>query len=120
MGDLSAIMCKDNGDIHVLKNIHDTSAEGTFCDERGNAIKPLTVVDYNPQMYYVHKGDRMANSYSIAHGSRQRNCASTCMNKTFLTHPCEEHGGTCWTRAVSTGTIRETTKYCRQCWQTEH
>jgi hypothetical protein len=66
MDDISAIMCMDNGDIPVLKNIHDTPKEGNFCDERGNAIKPLTVVDYKPHTYYAYKGDRTASSYSIS------------------------------------------------------
>jgi len=51
----------------MLKNIHDTPVDGNLCDEIGNAIKPLTVVDYNPHMCCVYKGHRMANSYSISH-----------------------------------------------------
>jgi len=48
-----------------LTNIHDPPAEGNFCNNNGKAIKPQIVADYNHQMGYVDKGDRMANSYSI-------------------------------------------------------
>jgi hypothetical protein len=47
----------------VLKNIHDTPAEGNFCDESGNALKPAIVDDYNRHMGYVNESDRMANSH---------------------------------------------------------
>jgi hypothetical protein len=50
----------------MLTNIYSASAEGIFCNERGKAIKPQIVMDYNHHMGYVDKGDRMANSYSIS------------------------------------------------------
>jgi hypothetical protein len=52
--------------MYILTNIHDPPAEGNFCDESGNALKPAIVADYNRHMGYVDKGDRMANSYSIS------------------------------------------------------
>jgi hypothetical protein len=46
--------------------MHCPPAEGNFCDEHGNAIKPAIVADYNAHMGYVDKADRTANSYSIS------------------------------------------------------
>ena len=40
----------------MLTNIHNAPAEGNFCNERGKAIKPQIVVDYNHHMGYVDKG----------------------------------------------------------------
>jgi hypothetical protein len=39
----------------MLKNMHNPPAEGYFCDEHGNAIKPATIKDYNKHMGYVDK-----------------------------------------------------------------
>ena len=64
-GDLTDILWRDKRDVRVLTNIHDSPAEGNFCDINGKAIKPQIVADYNRHMGYVDKGDRMANSYSI-------------------------------------------------------
>jgi hypothetical protein len=50
----------------MLKNIHDAPVDGNFCDETGNAIKPLNVADYNLHVCCVYKGYRMANSYCIS------------------------------------------------------
>jgi hypothetical protein len=50
----------------MLTDIHNAPAEGNYCNERGKAINPLIVVDYNRHMGYVDKGDRMTNSYSIS------------------------------------------------------
>jgi hypothetical protein len=77
-GDLMAVMWMDKIDVHMFINIHNPSAEGNFCDEKGNTIKPLIVEDYNRHMGYVDKGDRMASNYSIRHGSGRRNCSSKC------------------------------------------
>jgi hypothetical protein len=65
-GDLMAVVWSDKRDIHMLTNIHNSPAEGNFCDENRNAIKSLIVEDYYCHMGYVDKGDRMANSYSIS------------------------------------------------------
>jgi hypothetical protein len=64
-GDLTAIMRRDKHDVNILTNIHDPPAEGNFHGSNGKAIKPQIVADYNCQMDYVDKGDRMANLYSI-------------------------------------------------------
>jgi hypothetical protein len=37
-------------------------AEGNFCDEYGNAVKPAIVQDYNRRVVYVDKSDHMTNS----------------------------------------------------------
>ncbi|PNF30391.1 hypothetical protein B7P43_G13252, partial [Cryptotermes secundus] len=62
---LTALVWKDKRDVYILTNMHCPPAEGSFCDEHGNAIKPATVADYK-HMGYVDKADRMANSYSIS------------------------------------------------------
>jgi hypothetical protein len=65
-GDMTALVWKDKRDVYLLTNMHCPPAEGNFCDEHGNAIKPAIVADYNAHMGYVDKADRMANSYSIS------------------------------------------------------
>jgi hypothetical protein len=50
----------------VFTDIHNPPAKGNFCDEKGNAVKPLAVEDYDHYMGYVDKGDWMANSYSVS------------------------------------------------------
>jgi hypothetical protein len=65
-GDLTAVVWKDKCDIHLLTNRHVSPAEGNFCDESGNALKPVIVGDYNRYVSYIDKSDRMANSYSIS------------------------------------------------------
>jgi hypothetical protein len=50
-----------------MANMHSAPAEGHFCDEHGNAIKPAIAVNYNKNMGYVVKVDRMTNTYSISH-----------------------------------------------------
>jgi hypothetical protein len=64
--DLTAILWRDERDVGMLTNIHNAPAEGNFCNERGKAIKPQTVMDYKHHVGYVDKGDREANSYSIS------------------------------------------------------
>ena len=64
-GELTAILWRDKRDVRILTNIHDPPAEGNFCDNNGNTIKPQIVADYNRHIGYVDKGDRMANTYSI-------------------------------------------------------
>lgn len=58
-----AMVWKDKREVDLTTNIHSPPAEGKFCDEKGNAIMPHIVEDYNCHMGYVDKGDRMANSY---------------------------------------------------------
>ena len=64
--DLTAILWRDKRDVCMLTNIHNTPAEGKFCNGGGKATKLQIVMDYNHHMGYVDKGDRMANSYSIS------------------------------------------------------
>jgi hypothetical protein len=56
---------RDKRDVHVLTNMHHPPANGNFCDEHGNAIKPEIIQNYNRHVSYVDLGDRMTNSYSI-------------------------------------------------------
>jgi len=60
-------MRRDKRDVRILTNIHDPPADGNFCNNKGKAIQPQIVADYNRHMVYVDKGNRMANSYSINH-----------------------------------------------------
>lgn len=46
-GDMTAVVCKDKCDVHMLLNIHDPPAEGNFCEESGNALKPAIMENYN-------------------------------------------------------------------------
>jgi hypothetical protein len=57
---------KDKRDIHMLMNMHHLPAEGNFCDEHGNALKPAIVQDYNKHTGHVDKSDCMMNTYSIS------------------------------------------------------
>jgi len=44
---MTAVVCKDKFDMHMLSNIHDPSADGNFCEENGNALKLAIVENYN-------------------------------------------------------------------------
>jgi hypothetical protein len=46
--------------------MHCSLAEGNFCDEYGNAVKPAVVQDYNRCMGYTDRSDCMTDSYSIS------------------------------------------------------
>jgi hypothetical protein len=63
--DLTAMVWRDKKEVHLLTNMHHPPANGNFCDEHGNAIKPEIIQDYNRHMGYVDLGDRMTHSYSI-------------------------------------------------------
>jgi hypothetical protein len=65
-GDMTAVVWTDKCNIHMLTNMHDPPAEGNFCDESGNTLRPEIVDHYNQHIGYVDKSDRMANSYSIS------------------------------------------------------
>ena len=67
-----AILCREKRGIHVAP------AEGSFINEQGTAMKPLTVAYCNCHRSNVVKGDRMANSYSITH------CTSKCTSTLFF------------------------------------
>jgi len=64
--DLTAILWWDKRDVCMLTNIHNTPAEGNFCNERGKAIKAQIVMDYNHHLGYVDKGDRMNIMFSFS------------------------------------------------------
>jgi hypothetical protein len=42
-GEMKAVVWRGKRDIHRLNNIHNPPAEGNFCNEKENAIKPHTV-----------------------------------------------------------------------------
>jgi hypothetical protein len=65
-GDLTSVVWKGKRNVNKLTNMHRSKAEGNFCDEHGNALKPAIVQNYNRHMGYVDKSDRMTNSYSIS------------------------------------------------------
>jgi hypothetical protein len=66
-GTLRAVRWKDRCDVYILTNMHAPHVEGNFTQESGQAIKPHVVEDNNAYMGFVHKSDRMVNSYGIAH-----------------------------------------------------
>jgi hypothetical protein len=70
-GDLTAVVCRDKRDVCLLTNIHDPPTEGNYRDERGNAIKPAIVADYNRHMGHIDNSDRMANSYTASRRTRK-------------------------------------------------
>jgi hypothetical protein len=41
--------------MNILANIHQPPAEGNFCDDHGNALKPAIVQECNKHMGYVDK-----------------------------------------------------------------
>jgi hypothetical protein len=50
----------------MLTHVHNPLAtEGNFCDENRNDLKPQILRGHNQHMWYVDKGDRMTNSYSV-------------------------------------------------------
>jgi hypothetical protein len=63
---MTALIWKVKQDIHMLMNTHNPPAEDNFCDKHENAIKLVTVEDYNKNMGFVNKVDRITNSYSIS------------------------------------------------------
>jgi hypothetical protein len=70
-GNLTAMIWKDRRYVNMLMNMHHPPAEGNFCDEHGNALKPVIIQDYNQHMVYVDKCERMTNTPSAdRHGSR--------------------------------------------------
>jgi hypothetical protein len=68
-----------------LTNIYNAPAEGNFCDNNGQAIKPQIVVDYNCHIGYVDIREiewQTPILSTIAHGSGQKYSYSI-----FLTWP---------------------------------
>jgi hypothetical protein len=68
-GHLTAILWRDKRDMYMSTNIHNNSTEGNFCDSNRKAIKLQLVVGFSHQRGFVGKGDRIANSCSICHGT---------------------------------------------------
>jgi hypothetical protein len=63
---MTVMIWKDKRNVNMLTNMHHPPAEGNFCDEYGNALKPVIIQDYNEHMGYMDKSDRMTNTYSIS------------------------------------------------------
>jgi hypothetical protein len=63
---MTVMIWKDKRNVNMLTNMHHPPAEGNFCDEHGNALKPVIIQDYNEHMGYMDKSDRMTNTYSIS------------------------------------------------------
>ena len=60
-GDLTTILWRDKHVVRILTSVHDAPAEGNFCDNNEEVIKPQIVADYNRHVGYI-RGDRMTNS----------------------------------------------------------
>jgi len=65
-GTLRAIRWEDRRDVYILLNMHAPPVKGDFTQESGQAIKLRVVEDYNANMGFVDRSDRMVNSYGIA------------------------------------------------------
>jgi hypothetical protein len=65
-GNLTAMNWKDKQDINMLTNMQNPPVQGNFCDEHGNALKPVIIQDYNRHMGYVDERDCMRNTYTIS------------------------------------------------------
>jgi hypothetical protein len=125
-GDMTAVVWKDKCNVHMLANMHDPPAEGNFCDESGNALKPEIVEHYIQHMWYVNKSDRMANSYSISRRTWKwtkklffhfldltvlnsyillMSCGSKLSHR-LQADTCEEYGRVCWTASTTTTICR--------------
>jgi hypothetical protein len=64
-GNLIPVVGKDKQNINILMNMHSTPLEGNFCDERGKAVKPATIQDFNRQGI-CGQSDHMTSTYSIS------------------------------------------------------
>lgn len=63
----------------MLTDVHTPSAEGTFCEEHGNAVKPATVEDITDASCTSTRvmGWKIAVLSVVAHGSGLRKISST-------------------------------------------
>jgi hypothetical protein len=61
-GDLIAMIWEDKKEAYTLTNMHNQPAEGSFCNEYVNAVKPSSVKAYSRNNGSVDK----AESYSIS------------------------------------------------------
>lgn len=66
---LTAVHWKDKRQVYVLSTIRPPTAEGNFQDR--STMKPQVVQNYNTNMGYVNKSDRMARCYGISHRTWQ-------------------------------------------------
>lgn len=115
----------------MLISMHSSPAEGGFCDEYGNTVKPDILEWYNWPMNYVGQEVKMAIIPSaITHGSGQKNssthqmlhiltvnillscCCDWKSSQRNLSLPSEECDGTYCKTALSTEAIRQVSKYC--------
>ena len=64
-GDLTTLAWKDRQEVYMLTNMDPPPAEGNFCDDSNQTVKPHTVEWYNRHMGYVDNSDHMA-SYSMS------------------------------------------------------
>lgn len=63
---MTAIVWKHKWNINLLTYMHPAPAEGNFCNEHDNAVKPKILQDWNKHVRYIDKSDRMTDSYSIS------------------------------------------------------
>jgi hypothetical protein len=79
-GDLTDVVWEDKRNVNIFTNMHRPPAEGNFCDQYGNTLKPAIVQDYNGHMGHIDKSDHMTNSYFISR------CTWRWMKKLFFQH----------------------------------
>jgi hypothetical protein len=63
--DLTAMVCRDTQDIHILTNMHHPPTNGNFCDEHENTVKPEIIQEYKKYMGYADIGDRIIEFFNI-------------------------------------------------------
>ena len=76
--DLTAILWRDKRDVCMLTNIHNAPAEDNFCNERGKAIKPQIVMDYNHHMWIRVTEWPTVIPPAGAHSGGRKNCFFIC------------------------------------------
>jgi hypothetical protein len=57
-GNLTALIWKDKQVVHILMNMHRSSAEVNFCEEHGKAQKPVIVEDHSQNMGCIKRWNR--------------------------------------------------------------
>jgi hypothetical protein len=65
-GNLTAMVWKDKRNVNMLTNMHHLPAEGNFCEEHGNALKPAIIQGCNKHMGHMDKNYCMIYTYSIS------------------------------------------------------
>jgi hypothetical protein len=61
-GDLRAVVWQYKQNVNMLTDLHHPPAEGNFCDEQGNALKPIIIQDNNRHMGYIDRSGHMTDS----------------------------------------------------------